>query len=263
MLASVNDLIAGPDSVEWAKTNQGTVNDVKLGMFVLNSLNNILLVLVKGAQDLLQHHTALSINWSSIDKKPMATAKRQHAKLEERLTEVFEGSISPPECTLWDNSSAKYAEECKETMLLRAKLGVKNRSILINGGTPAELTNMPEPTSKRPSVGRDLNPRNLQGRKKHNDPANLGADELNGYNIIPQTTGYFKLPAELDAKPGEGISLCKKNSTTRVPAVPLGSYAIAPTNTQKISQWTNRKSFGTGSRSILMESRSMRHWSRQ
>jgi hypothetical protein len=170
----------------------------------------------------LQHQIALSQDWTSIDKKPMQTAKRLHAKALERATEVFEGTITPPECTLWETSLAKLAEERKETLLLKAKLGVNNRAIAngngngSGGGGGGLTTKNISPADarrnrKHSSAGGDLIDRASKQRKTHNDPENLGEDGLDGYIVCPQTMGYFALPEELDAKMGTGgLSLCKK-----------------------------------------------------
>ncbi len=220
MLTEMNDLITGPDASEWVQKHKGTSKDVKLAMYLLNCYNNILHVLGKASQDVLQHQVALSQDWTSIDKKPMLTAKRLHAKALERATEVFEGTITPPECTLWETSLAKLAEERKETLLLKAKLGVNNRAIAYGsnsgggeGGLTTENISPADAGShkKRSSAGGDLIDKAPKQQKTHNDPENLGEDGLDGYIICPQTMGYFALPEELDAKMGTGgLSLCKK-----------------------------------------------------
>ena len=214
MLMEMNDLISGPDASEWYQKYKGSVSDVKMAMYLLNCYNNILLVLGKASQDVLQHQTALGEDWIAIDTKPTTTAKRLHEKAIERATEVFEGSISPPECPLWDSSVTKQLEERKETMLLHAKLGVNNRAIAGGGGgaTATELITATDANrSKRLSVGGGgTTPNPNKHRKTHNDPDNLGEDGLDGYIVCPQLMGFFKLPDELDAKPGSGLSLCKK-----------------------------------------------------
>ena len=179
MLTEINDLITGPDASEWVQKHKGTIKDVKLAMYLLKCYNNILHVLGKASQDVLQHQIALSQDWTPIDKKPMLTAKQLHAKALKRATEVFEGTITPPECTLWEKSLAKQ--------------GVNNRAIASGsssgrGGGGLTTKNISPADAggnkKRSSAGGDLIDRATKQRKTHNDPDNLGEDGLNGYRLL-------------------------------------------------------------------------------
>ncbi|KAL3785623.1 hypothetical protein HJC23_004771 [Cyclotella cryptica] len=155
-------------------------------------------------------------DWAAVDGTTHAKARCQYEKLRDKVAEVFDGNVSPPDTPLWDSSAAKQLSEHKEIMLLRQKLQINNNR---PGVPPAVITPEHTPTTatstighnQRSSVATKLNLTNSKRVKTHNDTANLGKDGLDGYVVLPQLTKVWMIPLELNGKrPGSDFAICKK-----------------------------------------------------
>ena len=242
MLTEMNDLITGPDASEWVQKHKGTSKDVKLAMYLLKCYNNILHVLGKASQDVLQHQVTLSQDWTPIDKTPMQTSKRLHAKALERATEVFEGTITPPECTLWETSLAKLAEERKETLLLKAKLGVNNRAIANGNGSGGGggLSTGPPSSTRRTTTQK------IWGRM-----ASMATSSA------PKPWDTLHSLKSWTPRWARGDSPSARSSTAREFTACLAKNATAPTSIPRTSRRTRGGHSGTGCKETARESKQM------